>query len=81
MAEQELPQPGPEQIKSMQWASVRAQRDQLLRATDYTQTADSPLSETQRAEVAIYRQALRDIPQDGPDPFAVAWPERPAYLK
>ncbi|MFH0037517.1 tail fiber assembly protein [Pseudomonas aeruginosa] len=81
MIEQELVQPGPEQIKSMQWAAVRARRDQLLRATDFTQTADSPLSEAQRAEVAIYRQALRDVPEDGQDPFSVVWPERPAYLK
>lgn len=81
MAEQVIPQADLEGIRVMEWAAVRAQRDQLLRETDYTQTADAPLSEAQRLEVGAYRQALRDVPEDGPDPFSVVWPERPAYLK
>ena len=56
---------------------LRAIRDTLMDATDWTQAADSPLSETQRAAWAAYRQALRDLPQtysgDGPIP----WPTAP----
>lgn len=64
-----------------EWAAVRSRRNQLLRATDYTQTDDSPLSADARQAVAIYRQVLRDIPQDGLDPFSVVWPELPDVLK
>lgn len=64
-----------------EWASVRTRRNQLLRVTDPTQVLDSPLSEAQRVEVSAYRQALRDVPQDVGDPFAVVWPEQPDFLK
>ncbi|EMF0828728.1 phage tail assembly chaperone [Pseudomonas aeruginosa] len=68
-------------VELFEWAAVRERRNQLLCATDYTQAIDSPLSEAPRAEVAIYRQALRDVPESGPDPFEVVWPAKPACLK
>lgn len=68
-------------IELMEWSSIRNRRNQLLRDTDYTQVADSPLSDDQRALVGAYRKALRDVPQDVGDPFAVTWPEKPAFLK
>ncbi|WP_256843198.1 phage tail assembly chaperone [Pseudomonas aeruginosa] len=68
-------------VELFEWAAVRERRDQLLCATAYTQVRESPRSEAQGAEVAIYRQALRNVPESGPDPFAVIWPERPAFLK
>ncbi|MDI3269034.1 tail fiber assembly protein [Pseudomonas sp. AL15] len=71
----------PESIAGAEWASIRTRRNQLLRVTDSTQVLDSPLSEAERAEVAVYRQALRDVPQEVGDPFAVVWPEQPAFLK
>jgi len=56
---------------------LRAIRATLMDATDWTQAADSPLSQTQRAAWSAYRQALRDLPQaysgDGPIP----WPTAP----
>lgn len=36
-------------------------RNTLLNASDWTQLADSPLSESKRNEWKAYRQALRDI--------------------
>lgn len=46
----------------------RAQRDALLAASDWTQTApDAPLTDEQRKEWAAYRQHLRDHP-GGPFP-------------
>ena len=44
-------------------AQVRAQRDRLLSASDWTQVADAPVD---KAAWAAYRQELRDLPsQDG----------------
>lgn len=57
---------------------VRAQRDQLLTETDWTQLADSPLDETATVIWQSYRQALRDIPQQPGFPLTVDWPEKPA---
>jgi hypothetical protein len=57
-------------------AYLRHVRDLLMGCTDWTQAADSPLSETQRAAWATYRQALRDLPGvyggEGPIPWPVA---------
>jgi hypothetical protein len=40
---------------------IRQRRDLLLYDCDWTQNADSPLSDSKKAEWATYRQALRDI--------------------
>lgn len=41
---------------------VRTYRNQLLADSDWTQIADSPLTDTQRTQWRVYRQALRDYP-------------------
>ena len=41
---------------------IRSQRDYLLKESDWTQTVDSPLSDSKKAEWVTYRQALRDLP-------------------
>lgn len=41
---------------------IRKERNRLLRESDWTQMADSPLTETERATWATYRQQLRDLP-------------------
>ena len=43
-------------------AMVRQDRDRILQSTDWTQAADSPLSDSKKAEWAAYRQALRNLP-------------------
>ena len=58
-------------------AAVRAERDRLLAAGDWTQVADSPLDEAGKAAWAAYRQALRDVPQQAGFPDEVAWPAEP----
>jgi hypothetical protein len=55
--------------------SVRAQRDQLLASSDWTQLPDVPL-ETKQAWAA-YRQELRDIPAQSGYPFNIVWPTPP----
>jgi hypothetical protein len=69
-----------EQIEAA-WNRVRSQRDRLLSATDWTMTADAPLTTTQVDEAKTYRQALRDLPQDHSDPDAVVWPAKPAFVE
>jgi len=55
---------------------VRAERNRLLAASDWTQVADAPVDV---AAWAAYRQALRDLPATIEDPKAeVEWPEPPA---
>jgi hypothetical protein len=59
---------------------LREQRDHLLLVSDWTQAADSPLSDAKKAEWATYRQALRDLPSNYAelnDYDDVVWPTRP----
>lgn len=58
---------------NQQWAAIRQQRNEKLSATDWTQLPDAPVDQ---ATWALYRQALRDVPQQD-DPFAIVWPAQP----
>lgn len=63
------------QIQSkIAWETVRAKRDMLLSQSDWTQISDSPCEKT---AWAIYRQALRNIPQNFLKPEDVIWPAKP----
>jgi len=53
---------------------VRAKRDKLLSDTDWTQMIDVALSEEEKEKYRIYRQALRDIPQQQGFPYNVDFP-------
>ncbi|HGM6615614.1 TPA: phage tail assembly chaperone, partial [Stenotrophomonas maltophilia] len=48
---------------------VRLARSQQLRATDWTQAPDSPLGPEAKLAWASYRQALRDLPENGEGRF------------
>ena len=58
-------------------ASARQKRDRLIAATDYLVTPDYPNSDDRLAKVKIYRQALRDIPEQAGFPRTITWPEKP----
>jgi hypothetical protein len=58
--------------------NLRATRDNRLSASDWTQGADAPLSPTKVAAWKAYRQALRDLPSNTPDPLNPVWPAIPA---
>ena len=67
--------------KGVATASQNAKRvrNSLLLECDWTQGADSPLSDTKKTEWATYRQALRDfdyanVTQD----FGIVWPTKPS---
>lgn len=57
-----------------QWNVIRAERNRLLAALDWTQLPDAPVD---AAAWATYRQALRDVTNQA-NPFAIVWPERPS---
>jgi hypothetical protein len=54
--------------------SIRQQRDQLLKDSDWTQVADAPVD---KQTWAAYRQSLRDITQQSEFPWTITWPSAP----
>ena len=54
---------------------MRAARNQLLTASDWTQLSDASVD---KAAWAVYRQALRDVPAQAGFPFNINWPNPPA---
>ena len=60
------------------WSALRAQRNSLLVASDYTQLQDAHLSAEKKSAWADYRQALRDLPENATDPTQVTWPVSPS---
>ena len=53
---------------------VRAERNGLLTASDWTQVADAPVDKT---AWATYRQALRDVTTQAGFPYVIEWPVSP----
>lgn len=53
-----------EQVSKSVVAEVRRHRSVLLKSSDWTQMPDSPLSDTKKSKWAIYRQQLRDLPDN-----------------
>ena len=53
---------------------LRLQRDELLKASDWTQVADAVCD---KEAWAIYRQALRDLPSSVADPRDAEFPVAP----
>ena len=59
----------------------RIERNSYLLATDKYMLPDYPITEEQRQEIIIYRQQLRDMPQQDPDqPENWTLPEKPEWL-
>jgi hypothetical protein len=54
--------------------AVRAERNNRLSASDWTQVADAPVD---KQAWASYRQALRDVPAQAGFPWGVQWPTQP----
>ena len=61
---------------TLTWANIRADRDQRLADTDWTQTPDIPQETIWKWKT--YRQDLRDIPQKQTDPNNITWPTKPS---
>ena len=56
---------------------LRSRRNEMLASTDWTQSADSPLTDSQKTSWATYRQSLRDITKTYKSPKDVKWPTKP----
>lgn len=56
---------------------ARAQRDSLLKATDWVVTKAQERGEAIATEWLTYRQALRDISQQQGFPMHIEWPNKP----
>ena len=67
--------------KDMLSSDIRAERDRLISETDYLTNNDYPISEEDRELIRVYRQALRDVPQQEGFPESVIWPEKPSCIK
>jgi hypothetical protein len=48
-----------------------------LQDSDWTQAVDNPMSDERKQEWAVYRQALRDVPQQEGFPDNISWPTKP----
>jgi len=60
-------------------ASVaRAKRNQLLKDSDWTQMADSPLTSAEKTAWATYRTNLRNVPSQTDFPTSITWPSEPS---
>ena len=68
------PTPPPPTIEELA-ASARAQRNGLLLECDWTQLPDVPAGTA--ALWVSYRQALRNVPQQGGFPTTITWPTKP----
>ena len=55
------------------WDSVRAERNQLLKDTDWQAGTDVTMSDAQKA----YRKKLRDLPATNSDPTKIVFPDAP----
>jgi hypothetical protein len=62
---------------------LRAERTRRLQLLDYYGLADvwMDLSAERKTELKAYRQALRDLPANTPDPTNVLWPLKPSWAK
>lgn len=65
-----VPVPSDEELA----AKIRAKRNALIAASDWTQLPDAPLTDAQKAAWQIYRQALRDVTEQATFPQSVEWP-------
>jgi hypothetical protein len=64
-----------EQRLRNKWDSFRDERNKLLSDSDWTQVADAPVD---NLTWVVYRQTLRDLPQNNTNPFTIVWPQKPS---
>jgi hypothetical protein len=57
---------------------LRAKRNVLLKGSDFSQMPDAPFTEAKKLEWQVYRQALRDLPDNVVDMFNPIYPTPPA---
>ena len=73
----EMPNPTENDVIEHNKNALRQLRDYHLAACDWTQVPDSALTDEDRADWRVYRQALRDITKTCTSPSDVIWPVSP----
>ena len=63
---------------SFLWMKLRNERDDLLLFSDFTQLADTGLTDSKKAEWVTYRKSLKDLPANTRDPANPTWPTKPS---
>ena len=69
---------GNDAVTKKKMDDLRGMRNQMLTDTDWTQGADSPLTDSQKTSWATYRQSLRDITDSATSLEDVTWPTKPS---
>lgn len=62
-------------------SNARSKRTSLLKECEWTQFLDAPIDLKTRDAYRIYRQALRDVPQQPGFPEEISWPAAPEIVK
>ena len=76
-----IPAKTEDELKEEAEIAVRAKRDALIAKTDYLLAVDYPISAEDLEAVKVYRQALRDVPQQEGFPYNIEWPTKPEVKK
>ena len=66
---------------AQEWKQIRQERTRLLAETDWTQGADSPLTDSKKTAWATYRTSLRTLPEDQKSKTKysdITWPTQPS---
>ena len=67
-------------VQPITWTDVRNKRNDMLNRTDYLMIIDFPITDEERDEVKKFRQALRDLPDQGDDPSSIVFPDPPQVV-
>ncbi len=59
------------------WATIRAIRDKLLTSSDGIMAREVEQGGPNQVAIKVYRQTLRNLPQDNSDPNFISWPTKP----
>jgi hypothetical protein len=66
-------------LSDAQWAvMLRRERNTRLVTSDWTQAADSPLTDSKKAEWATYRTTLRNLPATATLGMVIEFPDEPS---
>ena len=73
----EFPENEEDHEYSRKKSEIIHRRNLLLSESDYLMMIDYPISDEKKQEIKVYRQALRDIPQQDCFPDNIVWPDKP----
>lgn len=73
----EFPENEEDHEYSRKKSEIIHRRNLLLSESDYLMMVDYPISDEKKQEIKVYRQALRDIPQQDGFPDNIVFPEKP----